>query len=276
MSKPGIKPFELYALKYAVHKGRKVSDNYMGEADIHNGASDLAYYVWVARRGDEVYVVDTGFEEQAGSERGRQLLMPVHGGLALMGVSSESVKDVILTHLHYDHAGSLERFPNATFHIQDDEAAYATGRCMCHPALRSPFNVNDVLSFVRVLFNGQVRFHRGSSELAPGLTLHLTGGHTAGLQIVRIWTQRGWVVLASDASHLYGNLEHGIPFPIVYNVGDMLEGHKTVLALAESPDHVIPGHDPEVMNRYPAFSPDTQGRIVRLDVPPVSRPDPTS
>lgn len=264
----GITPFELYAIRYARHGGRKAQDNYIGPVDFHDAESDLDYYVWVARRGNETYVIDTGFEAQAAQQRGRELLMPVREGLALVGVAAETVDHVILTHLHYDHAGTLDQFPQAKFHIQDAEPAYATGRCMCHPVLRHPFNVEDIVSFIRKLYGGQVEFHQGTTELAPGLTLHLVGGHTAGLQIVRVWTKRGWVVVASDATHLYGNIEHQIPFPAVYNIGDMLEGHKLVRSLADSPQHIIPGHDPQVMHRYPAPSPGTEGKVVRLDVPP--------
>ncbi|TCT11068.1 N-acyl homoserine lactonase family protein [Paralcaligenes ureilyticus] len=268
MDTQGIAPFELYAIRYARHGGRKAQDNYMGTVDFHDAESDLDYYVWVARRHSEIYVIDTGFEEQSARERGREILISVKDGLALLGVATETVEHVILTHLHYDHAGTLDQFPKAKFHIQDAESAYATGRCMCHPALRHPFNVEDTVSFVRKLYGGQVEFHRGDAELAPGLTLHLVGGHTMGLQVVRVWTQRGWVVIASDATHLYGNIDRQIPFPIVYNVGDMMEGHKLVRRLADSSQHIIPGHDPQVMRRYPALSPDTAGKVVRLDAAP--------
>lgn len=268
MGAQGMLPFELYAIRYARHQGRAAQDNYMGSVDFHDAHSDLDYYVWVARRSDETYVVDTGFDEAAARARGRELLLPVPEGLALLGIDAAAVRDVILTHLHYDHAGTLDRFPRATFHIQEAESAYATGRCMCHPALRHPFNVEDIVQFVRKLYGGQVRFHRGTTELSPGLSLHLVGGHTAGLQVLRVWTRRGWVVLASDATHLYGNIERGIPFPIVHNVGDMLDGHRLVYSLADSPRHVIPGHDPLVMRRYPAASPATEGKVARLDVPP--------
>lgn len=268
MDAQGTAPFELFAIRYARHSGRKAQDNYIGTVDFHDAESDLDYYVWVARRDSEVYVIDTGFEESSARERGRELLMSVQDGLALVGVDAKEVGHVIITHLHYDHAGTLDRFPKAKFHIQDAEPAYATGRCMCHPALRHPFNVEDIVSFVRKLYGGQVEFHRDDTELAPGLMLHLVGGHTAGLQVVRVWTRRGWVVVASDATHLYGNIERQVPFPAVYNVGDMLEGHKLVRSLADSPHHIIPGHDPQVMQRYPAPTPETEGKVVRLDVAP--------
>jgi len=91
------------------------------------------------------------------------------------------------------------------------------------------------------------------------------------LQVVRVRTRRGWVVVASDASHFYANMEQGRPYPIVYNVGEMLEGFDTIQRLAESPQHVIPGHDPLVMTRYPAAKPGLEGIVVRLDADPINK-----
>jgi glyoxylase-like metal-dependent hydrolase (beta-lactamase superfamily II) len=129
-----------------------------------------------------------------------------------------------------------------------------------------------VVSFVRHLYAGRVAFHDGVSELAPGLSLHKAGGHSAGLQAVRVWTQRGWVVVASDVTHLYANMQRGLPFPAVYNAAEMLEGFKLINRLGESPEHVVPGHDPLVMKFYPPLSPELETIAVRLDVAPnVSR-----
>ena len=122
---------------------------------------------------------------------------------------------------------------------------------------------------VRRVFDGRLQFHGGTDELAPGLSVHLIGGHTMGLQAVRVWTQRGWVVLASDASHLYANMEQERPFPILYNLGDMLEGYKTLRRLASSRQHIVPGHDPLVLQRYPVPKRGLEGIAVRLDVEPI-------
>jgi glyoxylase-like metal-dependent hydrolase (beta-lactamase superfamily II) len=111
-----------------------------------------------------------------------------------------------------------------------------------------------------------------STEVAPGVTLHYVGGHTDGLQIVRVRTRRGWIVLASDAAHFYANLEIPNPYPVLYSLGDMLRGFDTVRALADSYAHVIPGHDPLVMQRFPAMSSNSEGVIARLDAEPTHSP----
>jgi glyoxylase-like metal-dependent hydrolase (beta-lactamase superfamily II) len=142
---------------------------------------------------------------------------------------------------------------------------------MCHGVTRFPFEASDVSSMVHRIFEGRVAFHDGDDELAPGITLHHVGGHSMGLQVVRVRTRRGWVVVASDASHFYANMEQGRPYPILYNVGEMLEGFDTIQKLAESPRHVIPGHDPLVLARYPAAKPGLEGIVARLDAEPADK-----
>jgi glyoxylase-like metal-dependent hydrolase (beta-lactamase superfamily II) len=269
MSQP--EPFELFAIRYATHGGRSASDNVIG-GDLHEAGSDLDYFVWVARRSDKTYVIDTGFAPDQAEARKRTLIRAPAVALGLLGIDAAKVEDIILTHLHYDHAGTLSSFPRACFHVQDREVAYATGRCMCHPFLRHPYHVEDVVGFVRNVYAGRVAFHNETVELAEGLSVHRTGGHSGGLQVVRVFTKRGWVVIASDASHLYMNMHRNLPFPAVHDVGELLEGYRTVHRLADSPQHVVPGHDPLVMKIYPPLSPELAGIIVRLDETPAELP----
>ena len=86
-----------------------------------------------------------------------------------------------------------------------------------------------------------------------------------GLQVVRAKTRRGFVVLASDASHYYADMDELRPFPIVYNVGAMIDGWRRLREIADSVAHISPGHAPEVMRRYPAPDTTTAGIVRRLD-----------
>jgi glyoxylase-like metal-dependent hydrolase (beta-lactamase superfamily II) len=161
--------------------------------------------------------------------------------------------------------GNFDLFPSATLHLQDLEMRYATGRYMGHECFRGAYEVEDVVGMVRRVYEDRVSFHDGDEEIAPGISLHLIGGHTMGIQAVRVATRRGWLVLASDASHFYANMEQTRPFPIVWSVADMVEGYRKLRRLAESPAHIIPGHDPLVLERYRAPSKETEGIIARLD-----------
>jgi glyoxylase-like metal-dependent hydrolase (beta-lactamase superfamily II) len=258
--------YEVYAIKYA-HHARRAAENFLGglPRDEHDGPMPLDYFVWLIRGGGREIVVDTGFSAAMAAKRQRDHLRCPSEGLRLLGCSASAVKDVVVTHLHYDHIGNFELFPAATFHLQDLEMRYATGRHMGDAKHAGAYEVEDVVGMVRQVYAGRVRFHSGDAEIAPGASLHLIGGHTKGLQVVRVATRRGWVVLASDASHFYANMERSHPFPIVFDVADMVEGYARMRSLAESPAHIIPGHDPLVMQRYPAPSKALEGIAVRLD-----------
>ena len=255
--------YEVYAIKYA-HHARRASENFLG-GDPHDGPMPLDYFVWLIRGGGREVVVDTGFSAAMGAKRQRDHLRCPTEGLRQLGCDAAAVKDVVVTHLHYDHIGNFDLFPAATFHLQDLEMRYATGRHMAQAVFRGAYEVEEVVGMVRRAYAGRVRFHDGDGELAPGISLHLIGGHTMGLQVVRVATRRGWVVLASDASHFYANMEQVRPFPIVFNVADMVEGYARLRALADSPAHIIPGHDPLVLERYPAPTTSLHGIAARLD-----------
>jgi glyoxylase-like metal-dependent hydrolase (beta-lactamase superfamily II) len=264
---------EVYAVRYGTMPERTRGENFI-LADDHAAPMPTDYFVWAVVGPARTVVVDTGFDRAEGQRRGRTLLRMPAEGLALLGIDAATVPDVVVTHLHYDHAGTLDDFPAARLHVNDRELAFATGRHMREPFFRRSFAAEHVCTLVQRLFAGRVVFHdaagSGGEELAPGISLHHIGGHTPGMQCVRVRTRRGWVVLASDACHFYENLARGRPFTTVYNVGDMLAGFDRLRRLADSPRHIVPGHDPLVMERYPAADPALAGVAARLDAMPTA------
>ena len=202
-----MEPYEVYAVHYAHNPNARRANNFIG-GDPHDGPMPLDYFVWAIKGAAGTYVFDTGFDAPMGEKRKRQFVRSPSVGLKAIGVEPGDVRDVILSHMHYDHCGNYDLFPHARYHVQDIEMAYATGRCMCHAGLRGPFEEEDVVAMVRKLFAGRVVFHDGVDELAPGLTVHHVGGHSKGLQVVRAWTRRGWMVLASDASTIQPRRVH--------------------------------------------------------------------
>ncbi|HUJ47644.1 MAG TPA: N-acyl homoserine lactonase family protein [Rhizomicrobium sp.] len=258
--------YEIYAIHYG-HHDRPAHENFASGDPHDDGPMPLDYFVWAIVSGGRTFVLDTGFGPDMAAKRGRKLVRPVADGLKAIGVDPATVSDVIISHMHYDHAGNIPLFPGARFHIQDAEMEFVTGRCMCDAGTRAFFEADHAAHMVHRLFEGRVQFHDGESELAPGITLHHVGGHTKGLQVVRVNTQRGHVVLASDAAHLYANMEREDPFPIFHDRNDYLAAFTTIRKLATSEAHIIPGHDPLVLARYPAAKSGLAG-VVRLDADP--------
>jgi glyoxylase-like metal-dependent hydrolase (beta-lactamase superfamily II) len=259
--------YEVVALKYATRAGAR-PDHFVG-GDPHDVPMPMDYYLWVVRDAERLFLVDTGFNADMAVKRHRTLLRTPAEALALLGIERDDVRQIVITHLHNDHVGTFDEYPNARFHLQDDEMAFATGRFMCCERFNRAYEVEHVAGMVRLAYQDRIDFHRGDAEIAPGISVHRIGGHTAGLQAVRVHTARGWVVLASDASHYYEHFEAKRCFPLVFHVGEVLEGYARLLALADSPQHVIPGHDPLVAQRYPALSPALTGVAMRLDLAPL-------
>lgn len=253
--------WEVYAVKYADRNARVRADSFIFD-EAHDAPHPMDYFMWLLRRGAEIILVDCGYDCDEATARARPILISPVEALAPFSILPRDITTMIVTHMHYDHVGGLHLFPRATLHLQTAEMAYATGPCMCHDALRMPFTADHVCETVRRLYQGRVIFHDGDAEVSEGVTVHKVGGHSRGLQVVRVRTAAGWLVLASDAAHFYENYEARKPFPIVVDLQDMLDGFETLTRLASDPALIVPGHDPLVMERFPeAIAP----HIRRLD-----------
>jgi glyoxylase-like metal-dependent hydrolase (beta-lactamase superfamily II) len=262
----GDDEYEVFAVRYA-RVERRSSENFLG-GDVPDVAMPMDYFVWVLRGRRGTVLIDTGFDQAQAVRRGRQLLHPVDEGLAAIGVDHAEVADIVITHMHYDHSGNTHLFPNARFHVQDLEMRYATGRLMRHAAVAAAYDPAGVATMVRRVFEGRVVFHDGTAQLSPGISVHHLGGHTMGLQAVRVNTRRGHVLLISDAAHFYANFEQRRVFPVQYNVPEVVESYLRAEQLASSLAHIVPGHDPRVRQRYPPPDEHLSGWVVRLDAEP--------
>ena len=102
--------YEIYAVKYGEVAERAMSENMIG-GDPHDMSGQLDFYVWAVVGRSRTFIVDTGFNHETAAERNRKLQRLPKEGLALVGVDAGAVRDVIVTHMHYDHAGTLSDFP---------------------------------------------------------------------------------------------------------------------------------------------------------------------
>lgn len=264
MSTPST-DWEVYAIKYADRNARTRADSFIFD-DNHDAPHAMDYFMWLIRGQGRVILVDTGYDMDEATSRDRPIRLDPVEALKPFDLTPDDITEIIVTHLHYDHAGGLHLFPNATLHLQAAEMAYATGPCMCHDTLRMPFTAGHVCEAIKRLYSGKVIFHDGDGQIADGITVHCIGGHSRGLQAVRVRTQAGWMVLASDAAHFYENFVAAKPFPIVVDLQDMLDGFTTLRRLASAPRLIVPGHDP-LVRQY--FEPAMAGHIHRLDVGPI-------
>jgi glyoxylase-like metal-dependent hydrolase (beta-lactamase superfamily II) len=258
--------YRVYAIRYATRAARR-EEHFIG-GDPHDAPMPMDYFVWAVIGAERSFVFDCGFTEAVAKRRKREWLRCPAESLRLVGLDPATIEDVVLSHLHYDHVGTFAQFPRATFHLQEPEMHYACGRHMRFPRLAHSFEPDDIAGIVKLNFGRRVRMYNGRVELAPGIALHLVRGHSAGLQCMTVETARGRIVLASDVTHFYENMESGRPFTTAFHIGEMLEGFETLQALAGGDDRrIVPGHDPEVMARYPHL-PGQEGIVACLHEEP--------
>ena len=105
--------------------------------------------------------------------------------------------------------------------------AFATGRpdglrASCARA----YEVEDIVGMVRAVHAGRVVFHDGDAAIAPGIEVHRIGGHTRGLQAVRVADRRGRVGSPPTRATTTRTSEQGRVFSILDSAADVLEGFR--------------------------------------------------
>jgi glyoxylase-like metal-dependent hydrolase (beta-lactamase superfamily II) len=254
----------VYALRYAYRTASLKGEHFYGHPADCRDEWPIDYFTWVTIHDGRVVVIDSGFTPETGEERGDRpyVATPVEL-LEQLGFAADEVDDVILTHLHYDHTGHLDRYPKARILVQRKECEF----------WRSPFahrgpnahlhRPRDLDALNRLIDAGRVQVLDGDHRLDERITLHLVGGHTAGMQVVCVQDDCGPVVLASDASHFYANFEEDRPYGVVHELSAVYAAFDTLHRLAGDHGVVVPGHDPRVRDRHDVLA-DTHGAIVRL------------
>jgi glyoxylase-like metal-dependent hydrolase (beta-lactamase superfamily II) len=250
-----VETYEVLAVEYA-RLDRPSRDFYLHSPDPHEGPRTIAYFLWVVRNASRTVVVDLGFDRRSGEARGRTWLREPLDALAAVGVKPDDVETVIITHMHYDHAGHGPHFPRAEFIVQEREIAYCTGKAMRYPPLRRSFDIEHVTDMIRANFQSKVKFVDGDREILPGISVHLIGGHSGGLQVVRVETETGPLVIASDAAHFYDLLTEQNPFAVIVNLPEICAGWERIFELGAATERVVPGHDPLVSEIYPTHPDD--------------------
>ena len=251
-------PYRIYAIEYARRSGT-AGELYMAGALAHSRleggfdaeeAIEIPYFMWAIQNDARTVVVDMGFTEEKGQANGRERRRCPGDGLREVGIEPATVGDLIMTHLHWDHAGNWALFPEASFHVQHREMAFWTGPHARHAVFNEPVEADDIAAFVRLNLAGRVRFVDGDEVLFPGIGVHFVGGHTAGLQVVSVETARGTAVIASDAIKTWRHLEESLLDPLHHDLPGLLDGYARCAELAASGDLILPGHDIQVLSRF--------------------------
>ena len=247
--------YEIYAIRYATIPGYPLSGLIAG-AD-RTQKLDMAMMVWLVRGNGHNILVDSGFyrDQFLRQWRPTDFVKPSEA-IARLNLKPEEITDVVITHMHWDHADGVDLFPKARVWIQKDELEYYAGSAWQSRRTHGGIDPEDVLAIVRLNTEGRVTLVNGDAqEIFPGITCYLGGKHTYASQFLGVNTAQGIVVLASDNMYLYENLEKHLPIAQTLDAASNLKAQDRMKQLAADPRLIIPGHDPAVMTRFPNPAP---------------------
>jgi glyoxylase-like metal-dependent hydrolase (beta-lactamase superfamily II) len=243
--------YEVYALSYATFPDFPVADLVQG-AD-KDRKLDLQMMIWLIKgpNGKNILVDSGCYHDPLVTGNGLQNFIKPSDTIAKLGLSPEQITDVIISHMHWDHADGMDLFPNARIWIQKGEFEYYTGAAWQQDGQHGGIEPNDVMTVVRLNLAGKVNLVDGDREIIDGIHVYTGGRHTYASQYVSVTTESGVVVLASDNMYLYENMEKHAPIAQTFDAESNLKAQDRMKQIASRPDLIVPGHDPAVFTKFP-------------------------
>ncbi len=247
-SKPN---YEIYAIRYATIPDFPVSELVAGAEPERK--LDIAMMIWLVRGNGRNILVDSGFYHERFFKdwQIKDFTKPSETHKRV-GLKPEDITDVVISHMHWDHADGMDLFPNARIWIQKEELEYYAGEAWQSKDAHGGIDEEDVLTLVKLNTQGRVGMVNGDAqEIIPGVTCYTGGKHTYQSQYVGVQTTAGTVVLASDNMYLYENLERHAPIATTVDAASNLRAQERMKQIAARPGFIVPGHDPAVFAKFP-------------------------
>jgi len=244
-----VEDWKVYAIEYG-------SSRYPHRAMVHDAPegerSPMSWQVWLIEGAGRTILVDTGFASAALAKRWKiEGFSPADEIIGEIGVSPGEVTDVILTHLHWDHAGNLSPWKNARFWIQASEVEWARAMVSEERPHRGGIRLRDLRALEAIGKRGRLVMLPGDREIAPGVTAHEGGKHTGGTQWIHVDRKRlPDVILASDNAYLRENVDRLVATGSCINPEENLAALEEMVSTVPDRRFILPGHDPVTMRLF--------------------------
>jgi glyoxylase-like metal-dependent hydrolase (beta-lactamase superfamily II) len=252
--------YSIQAILYATAPGFPLSEILIGGP--RDEKVDIAMVVWLIRGGGHTILFDSGYHRDTFLKdfAMKDYLRPDEA-VKSAGVQPDAVTDIVISHAHWDHLGGIDLFPKAIVWIQKEEYRYYTMDAWQPGGNHDGIDPEDVKQLLQINTEGRLRLVDGDNvEIFPGIRAYTGSRHTYASQYLRVDGNPPFV-LASDNCYLYLNLSTHLAsatFSDADHVANIAQQAR-MIALAGSPDRVVPGHDMLQFQKFP-----TQGRIATI------------
>ncbi len=248
--------YEVVIVRYGTRSTLR-SDVYLNYAvyGAEDASIEMDYFIWIVRNEHRTIIVDTGYSVAGGASRGRTPLITPPEAWGHLGIDLDDEVTVVLSHAHYDHAGNLAALPNAHIVVAESEIDFWLGPLARRAQFHHSADTDGLAALARARAGGRVETFSGATTVAPGVEVLEVGGHTPAQAVVRVETAAGPVLLASDSVHYYEELEADMPFTHASDLPEMYQAFDLISGLIASGQiaHLVPGHDPSTLARFPAY-----------------------
>lgn len=253
--------YEIYAINYATLKSFPLGG--LVEGEDRNQRIDIGMYVFLIKGGGHNILFDCGFYRPQFMRQWKPANYEIpSSAIERAGVKADDISDVIISHIHWDHADGFDLFPNARIWIQKEELEYYAGEAWSGGKKRTAADPDDIVGLVKMNTEGRLTLVNGDAQqILPGITAYIGGKHTYQSQFIGVATAAGTVVLASDNVYMYLNLEKHRPIAQSLDKESNLRAQDRMRSIASNVNLIIPGHDLAVMKKFPEVAPG----VVRIE-----------
>lgn len=244
--------YEIYLCRFASAPGTSATlylNYHLYGEPVEDAKTD--YYVWVIKGRDRTVLVDTGFNKETAKKRSKTLHMEVPDFWDFLEIDRSKPVELILTHLHYDHAGNVGELSDPRIYLAKSEWDFWLSEQSKGFLIDYYREDADIARLQELEDKGSITFFEGEIEVAPGIRVLEVGGHTPGQAMVLVETVEGKMLLASDAVHFQKELVEDKPFTAVTDLPGLYAGLGQVREMLQEGEivTVISGHDPCELER---------------------------
>lgn len=243
----------IYALRYAGPL-KKCGAHFLWQKDWEKTGMGN-FYFWCIKNKEHTIIVDTGVTPYLAKKRNLPNYVKPTTLLSSLDIKAEEIQHVIITHLHWDHAGGVSLFPHATYYLHHQEYNFwIKDEVALTPAFQWLYDSDSIQYLKNREKEGKLILIEKEQEILPGVELIFAPGHSPALMAVAVNTKKGTAVLGSDAGYVFKNYQENWPSDVTFNMADEIKSIQKLREKASSPELLFPGHDPNLAECYPQIA----------------------